>query len=102
MKIIHQRNVYILYPRNFGTSDHSEQFGWEDVASNLYAIQTTSPDLCIKTESLLLLWEDTVWEERLPWLLLATTSKKLQGTLVWIPLLWNNTITSLSENSETT
>jgi hypothetical protein len=101
MKIIHQRNVYILYPRNFGTSDHSDQFGWEDVASTFYATQMTSPDLCMKTESPQLLWVDTVWEEKLPWLLLATILIKLQDTLVWIPPLWNNTTTNLSDNSET-
>jgi dTDP-4-dehydrorhamnose 3,5-epimerase-like enzyme len=26
---------------------------------------------------------------------------KLQDTLVWIPPLWNNTTTNLSDNSET-
>ena len=36
MQIIHQRNVYILYPRNFGNSDHSDEFGWEEVASTFW------------------------------------------------------------------
>lgn len=34
-KITHQRNVYILYPRNFGTSDRSDAFGWEDMANDV-------------------------------------------------------------------
>ena len=71
MKILENRNVYIVYPRNFGTSDHSSEFTWSDMAGKVFFIQTTLLDLCMSIKFLWPLLEDTAWEAKLPWMQLA-------------------------------
>ena len=90
--------MWIVYPRNFGTSDHTSEFNWQEMAGNLlFKIQMIPQDSCMNIKFPWPLSEVTVWEAKSPSPLPAITWTSQLVISVSIQPPWTN-ITSKQQD----